>query len=307
MMCIARAIILACWFHIIIGDGLGRHSSLLSVFCPSYPCCLLSVSFGLTNSDRLLVLMILGSLLRRRALAVVAMVAIFAPLGHAAQRITLANGFELDCARQEVVGDRIRLYFSGSEQNYMEVAAKEIVRVETIPDPPAPVPVIPAAAIPPPQGRGDGAPGHLGSNAQPTAVELKELLAKAGAQHNIDAELLAAVVHAESGGQLRAVSRTGAQGLMQLMPATASALGVQDAFVAAQNVEGGTKYLDLMLTRYHDNIALALAAYNAGPGAVDRYRGVPPFRETREYVARVIREFNRRKTALQATSQLAAK
>ncbi len=78
---------------------------------------------------------------------------------------------------------------------------------------------------------------------------------------------------------------------------------VQDAFIAGQNVEGGTKYLDQLLTRYHDNIALALAAYNAGPGAVDKYRGIPPFRETRAYVARVIREFNRRKTTLLAQAR----
>jgi len=121
------------------------------------------------------------------------------------------------------------------------------------------------------------------------------MLAHAGAAHNIDEDLLASVVRAESGGQVRAVSRTGAQGLMQLMPGTASAMGVEDAFRPEQNISGGTAYLDLMLTRYHDNVALALAAYNAGPGAVDKYHGVPPFRETRAYVARVIREFNRRK------------
>jgi soluble lytic murein transglycosylase-like protein len=82
---------------------------------------------------------------------------------------------------------------------------------------------------------------------------------------------------------------------MQLMPATASQMGVQDAFRPAQNIAGGTAYLDELLTRYRDNIVLALAAYNAGPAAVDRYHGVPPYRETKEYVARVIREFNKRK------------
>ncbi len=108
-------------------------------------------------------------------------------------------------------------------------------------------------------------------------------------------DLLASVVRAESGGNILAVSRTGAQGLMQLMPGTAAELGVADSFRADQNINGGTAYLDALLLRYHDHLALALAAYNAGPAAVDKYHGVPPYRETRAYVARVIREFNRRK------------
>jgi soluble lytic murein transglycosylase-like protein len=82
---------------------------------------------------------------------------------------------------------------------------------------------------------------------------------------------------------------------MQLMPGTAAELGVADSFRADQNINGGTAYLDALLVRYHENLALALAAYNAGPAAVDKYHGVPPYRETRVYVARVIREFNRRK------------
>jgi soluble lytic murein transglycosylase-like protein len=211
------------------------------------------------------------------------------------EQLTLATGFAMECVSHEAVGDRIRCYsaapVAGAEPNYVEVAASSVVRVEEIPDPPA-APVAPARSAP-----------ALTITGQPTAAELKQLLARAGAQHNIDAELLASVVHAESGGHVQAVSRTGARGLMQLMPATAQALGVKDAFVADQNVEGGTKYLDSLLTRYHDNIALALAAYNAGPGAVDRYHGVPPFRETRAYVASVIREFNRRKTALLAQAK----
>jgi soluble lytic murein transglycosylase-like protein len=134
-----------------------------------------------------------------------------------------------------------------------------------------------------------------------TKVEMQEMLAHAGDAHNIDADLLASVVRAESGGQVKAVSRTGAKGLMQLMPGTATEMGVADAFRPEQNIAGGTAYLDALLTRYHDNVALALAAYNAGPEAVDKYHGVPPYRETRAYVARVIHEFNRRKQVALAT------
>jgi soluble lytic murein transglycosylase-like protein len=131
------------------------------------------------------------------------------------------------------------------------------------------------------------------------------MLAHAGNEHNIDEDLLASLVRAESGGQVRAVSRTGARGLMQLMPKTAAEVGVKDSFRPEENIAGGSAYLDQLLTRYHDNVALALAAYNAGPRAVDRYHGVPPYRETQVYVARVIREFNRRKHAAWATAQVA--
>jgi soluble lytic murein transglycosylase-like protein len=129
------------------------------------------------------------------------------------------------------------------------------------------------------------------------------MLAKAGGEHNVDIDLLASLVKAESGGNVRAVSRAGARGLMQLMPGTATELGVQDSFKPDQNVRGGSAYLDALLTRYHDNLALALAAYNAGPAAVDKYRGIPPYSETRAYVARVIHEFNRRVLARDALAK----
>ena len=231
----------------------------------------------------------------RRTRAVLAAGALLslAGLAHAMERVTLNTGFAFDCVRREPMGDHVRLYLQptvpGAEANYLDVPSASVIAVETIPDPP-PVTAksIAAAAL---------------RAVEPTAVELGEMLTQAGAAHNIDAELLASVVHAESGGHAHAISRTGAEGLMQLMPGTASAVGVTDAFAAAQNVEGGTRYLDQMLTRYHNNIALALAAYNAGPAAVDRYHGVPPYRETRAYVARVIREFDRRKTTLMAKAK----
>jgi soluble lytic murein transglycosylase-like protein len=123
------------------------------------------------------------------------------------------------------------------------------------------------------------------------------MAAKAGKAHDLDVELLASVIRAESNGDVHAVSRAGARGLMQLMPGTASKLGVTDSFRADQNIAGGTAYLNSLLERYHDNLALALAAYNAGPAAVDKYNGIPPYRETRLYVARIIHDFNRRKAA----------
>jgi soluble lytic murein transglycosylase-like protein len=128
------------------------------------------------------------------------------------------------------------------------------------------------------------------------------MLVRAGALHNIDADLLASVVQAESNGNTRAVSRAGARGLMQLMPATASELNVHNSFAPEENIGGGTAYLDQLLARYDPNndvygLELAVAAYNAGPAAVDRYHGIPPYAETRAYVARVVREFNRRKRA----------
>ncbi len=228
--------------------------------------------------------MILRTLRRTPILAASALL-LAAPLARAGEHITLRNGSEFDCTRHEAQeSDTVRLFLRSSigSDNYVDVPARTILSVEVVPDPPAP------AAKP--------------INPQPSTSELHDLLTHAGSAHNIDAELLAAVVHAESGGLAHAVSRTGARGLMQLMPSTAAVLGVHDAFVADQNVDGGTRYLDALLTRYHDNVVLALAAYNAGPAAVDRFHGVPPFRETRAYVARVIGEFNRRKSALVAAA-----
>ena len=228
----------------------------------------------------------------------------------AAEQITLRNGFEITCNHHTLANNHVRLYTSSTNENYIEVAPGDIASVERIPDPPpddpqaAPAsdPAAAAAATPAPGATAVTAPLKVAVSA-PAALspaDLNEMLAKAGGQHNVDRDLLASIVKAESNGNVRAVSRSGAQGLMQLMPATAADLGVSDSFKPEQNVQGGSTYLDELLTRYHDNLALALAAYNAGPAAVDKYHGMPPYRETRLYVARVIHEFNRRVKAREA-------
>ena len=223
----------------------------------------------------------------RTALISAATAAAFAPAAHAFEHITLRTGFTIDCVRHEPLdADHTRLFMTG-EGNYQDLRSADIVSVEVLPDPPAPAPLTSAveAVLKAPPG------------ASLTAAEMHVLLAAAGAAHNIDEDLLLSVIRTESGGNVRAVSRTGARGLMQLMPETAHSMGVKDPNKPDQNINGGTAYLDALLKRYKDDVVLALAAYNAGPGAVDRYHGVPPFRETRAYVTRVLNDFNRRKKA----------
>ena len=230
---------------------------------------------------------------RRGFLAVAAIAGMMspAPAVRAAEEITLNNGFVMRCDHHVQVEGRVRLYLSAGEDNYIEFTPGQIASVEVVPDPPAPT--------------ADAAPARQPA-AQLTPGDLGEMLSRASQAHNIDVDLLASVVKAESGGNPRAVSSAGAQGLMQLMPGTANQLGVNNSFAPDQNVRGGSTYLDQLLGHYHDNLALALAAYNAGPAAVDKYHGIPPYRETRVYVARVIHEFNRRVLAREAQVKQAA-
>lgn len=119
------------------------------------------------------------------------------------------------------------------------------------------------------------------------AATLSRIVAAASTRNGVSANLLSAVIATESGGDPSAVSRAGAAGLMQLMPGTAVTYGVANRFDPVANVDGGSRFLHDLLVRYHNNVSLALAAYNAGPGAVDSFGGVPPYSETRAYVARV--------------------
>ena len=118
-------------------------------------------------------------------------------------------------------------------------------------------------------------------------VDLETVIEEAAATHGVSPHLVRAVVLTESAFNPFAVSRVGAQGLMQLMPATATHLGVTNSLDPRQNVFGGTKYLSQLLTRFNGNVALALAGYNAGPARVARYRGIPPYGETRGYVTKI--------------------
>lgn len=126
----------------------------------------------------------------------------------------------------------------------------------------------------------------------PRSTVYDDLIDRTAQDHRVPPALLKAVIAAESAFDYRAVSHRGAQGLMQLMPSTAAQLGVEDPFEPAENVRGGASYLREMIDRYGD-LSRALAAYNAGPSAVDRYGGVPPFRETRAYVERVLTYYRR--------------
>ena len=228
---------------------------------------------------------------RRRVLIllIAAAAAGWVPAAGAGELVTLRNGFVQRCDHHTQMDGRVRLYLSAGDDNYIEFAQEEIAAVEPLADPPA-------AQKEPPVAKGI---------TPLSEADLHEMLAAAGDAHHLDVDLLASVVKAESDGNAQAVSRAGAEGLMQLMPGTAAQLGVRESFEPDENVRAGSAYLDMLLSRYHDNLALALAAYNAGPAAVDKYQGIPPYRETRVYVARVIHEFNRRVLSREAQAKRA--
>jgi soluble lytic murein transglycosylase-like protein len=192
----------------------------------------------------------------------------------AGEYVILCNGFQVHADRHEKTGDVVRLY---TREGVTELPAAMVTAFQaeeyTPPAPPE------TAAQPQPTAQ----------NAQPSPHDLLKDAARRAA---IPVELVHSVAKAESGLRQDAISNRGAIGIMQLMPGTAAELGA-NPHDPKQNTQAGAKYLADLLTKYDGDVAKALAAYNAGPGAVDRYKGVPPYRETRSYVNRVIRDYKR--------------
>lgn len=135
------------------------------------------------------------------------------------------------------------------------------------------------------------AQAETGAEKISTREQIKNIVFRAAKKHGVDEKLVNALIKQESGFNPNAKSKVGAMGLMQLMPATAKGLGVTNPMDSEQNVEGGVKYLKSMLNKYNGNVILALAAYNAGPGAVDKYDGVPPYKETQNYVKSILANY----------------
>ena len=203
---------------------------------------------------------------------------------------TLRNGFTIRYTRHEVAGATTRLWMcTDAGAGYVEVPSEQIEAFE--------------------QGRSEVARAAPATASETTASSIppakdpiRTLIARAASRYQIDPDFVFSVVKAESGFNPAAVSPKGAGGLMQLMPQTAASLGIENVFDAAANVEGGTKYLRHLLDLYNGDAVKALAAYNAGPQRVEQYGGIPPYRETWAYIARIIDDYNRKKAQRQAQS-----
>jgi hypothetical protein len=219
----------------------------------------------------------------------------------AGETAVLKNGFSIRSERHETVGDVTRLYTSVDGSSFVDVPTAQVDHFEAAADLPvrSAGPGLPLA----PSGQSSRTNANAGSFSSrfPAASrpEITAVVKDASGRYQLDPDLVDSVIKAESGFNVRAVSPKGAQGLMQLMPGTASQLGVPNAFDPRANVDGGTKYLRELLERYNFDLVKALAAYNAGPQRVERFGGVPPYYETRAYVARIVRDFNKKKIAEQ--------
>jgi soluble lytic murein transglycosylase-like protein len=205
-------------------------------------------------------------------LAVLVLLTLFGASEVRAEYIVLRSGQRLSVTGYQLVGDKYELQVVGGS---LELPATEVVSIEPeevfTPLPPAPV----------------------AATAQGPFAELIQAAAK---RYGVDVDLIASVIAAESNFNPKAISPRNARGLMQLLPVTAERLGVRDIFDPSQNIDAGTRYLSDLLKQYKNDLALALAAYNAGPESVQRYGAVPPYRETVSYVKRVRNTYQTRKS-----------
>ena len=194
----------------------------------------------------------------------------------AAETARLRNGYSIQFDRRELRGEWTRLFLSASPDDFVDVRSDEITGFE--PEGMAPIP-----------------PREPTPRTNPLNVQdIDEVVSAASTRNNIPANLIKSVISVESGFNPNAISRKGAQGLMQLMPETALEMGVKNPFDPSENVEGGARYLRNLLGLFHNDVPKALAAYNAGPQRVEQYHGVPPYPQTVDYVSRVIRNLNQR-------------
>jgi len=226
----------------------------------------------------------------------------------------LRNGFSIHFDHKEQSGKSTRLYTS---TGYLDIASDQITSFEqdetsVAPEPPAAAPATqvasqplatkPAVSLPVANPLPAAHPVAINKVTTPPStasatVDLDKVVLEASSRNRLDPDFVRSVIMAESNFKTHAVSKKGALGLMQLMPATAAQLGVSDPFDPRANVEAGTAHLSALLDRYHDDPVKALAAYNAGAHRVKQYNGVPPYRETRAYINQIVRDFNARKRA----------
>lgn len=197
----------------------------------------------------------------------------------------LANGFQIEAISHTTDHERLILR---TATGFLEFPLSEVAKIEAVPD------------------RAAGAQVASGAPAVMNSLSTEQALQSAADAEGLPAAFVRSVARAESGYNQKAASAKGAIGLMQLMPATALALGVKPTLLE-ENAQGGAKYLRDLLVHYKGNAVLALAAYNAGPHAVSKYGGIPPYAETRQYVERVLREYARQQRPIPAAKSLAAR
>ena len=249
-----------------------------------------------------------------RTLTVAALLVLAQISAFAGEIAILRNGFSIHFDRKEQTASSTRLYTS---TGYLDIATDQITSFEqdetpATPEAPAATaatqPASPAMAAKPllktPAANPLPAAQPVAINkvtapakTASAAIDLDQVVLEASSRNRLDPDFVRSVIMAESNFKAHAVSKKGALGLMQLMPATAAQLGVADPFDPRANVEAGTAHLSALLDRYHNDPLKALAAYNAGAHRVKQYNGVPPYRETRAYINQIVRDFNARKRA----------